>query len=93
MAVHGLHGHPRKSWTSDELGQDQTMWLEDLLPRHIPSARVMVFGYKAVTTGEENILSTTGLEDASQALLDKFSEKDEGAFKVINQKQVARCIN
>ncbi|KAM3495112.1 hypothetical protein MY3957_001534 [Beauveria namnaoensis] len=43
LAVHGLGGsHPYGSFVSYEDGH---MWLKDDLPRMIPSARVMIYGY------------------------------------------------
>ena len=41
VAVHGLGGHPHDTWTHD----NGKMWLRDLLPLDIPSARVMTWGY------------------------------------------------
>ena len=42
VAVHGLRGHPLKSFTDDETG---CCWLRDLLPSDRPHCRVLSFGY------------------------------------------------
>ncbi|KAJ5129845.1 uncharacterized protein N7515_005884 [Penicillium bovifimosum] len=45
VAVHGLNGHATETWTSKQ----GTCWLSDLafLPKYIPRARVLVWGYNA----------------------------------------------
>ncbi len=40
--VHGLQGHPTKTWTALDV-----CWPRDLLPKEIPSARVLTFDYSA----------------------------------------------
>ncbi|KAF4981698.1 hypothetical protein FDECE_17641 [Fusarium decemcellulare] len=42
VAIHGLGGHPFKTWTEKE---GRHLWLRDSLPAHIPEARIMTFGY------------------------------------------------
>jgi hypothetical protein len=42
VAVHGLRAHPIKEWMSGAV-----MWLQDLLPKDLPNARVMTFGYNS----------------------------------------------
>ena len=44
VAVHGLMGGYRETWTKDEI-----CWLQDsrLLPSIIPDARILSFGYNA----------------------------------------------
>lgn len=46
VAVHGLNGHPTKTWTTEKT---KKLWLQDsdLLPSHLKSARVLTFGYNA----------------------------------------------
>jgi hypothetical protein len=41
IAVHGLDGHRRTSWTAN----NGVLWLRDLLPSVIPGARVLTYGY------------------------------------------------
>ncbi|QPC67784.1 hypothetical protein HYE67_010015 [Fusarium culmorum] len=45
VAIHGLGGHPLKTWTEKE---DRHLWLRDSLPVHVPEARIMSFGYDSV---------------------------------------------
>jgi alpha-beta hydrolase superfamily lysophospholipase len=49
VAVHGLGGHWKKTWTSD----DDSFWLRDFLPQLLTAAgiaaRVMSFGYNSAT--------------------------------------------
>ncbi|KAH7004342.1 hypothetical protein EDB82DRAFT_422883 [Fusarium venenatum] len=45
VAIHGLGGHPLKTWTEKE---DRHLWLRDSLPLHVPEARIMSFGYDSV---------------------------------------------
>jgi hypothetical protein len=40
--VHGLGGHPRKTWTTP---RSDTYWLRDFLPVGIPNARILTYGY------------------------------------------------
>ena len=49
MAIHGLNGHPFKSWSSDKSG---VCWLgeQDLLPKAIKNARILTWGYNANMT-------------------------------------------
>lgn len=52
VAVHGLGGSPDSSWTSKpnpgNANQKGVNWLVDdnMLPHHIPTARILRFGYK-----------------------------------------------
>lgn len=43
--VHGLNGHPEKTWTAD----NGVFWPRDLLPKHLGDvrARVLTYGYDA----------------------------------------------
>ncbi|KAI9507260.1 hypothetical protein F5148DRAFT_140868 [Russula earlei] len=42
IAIHGLNGHAFSSWAVNHV-----MWLRDLLPKRVPNARVLVYGYNA----------------------------------------------
>ena len=44
VAVHGMDGHPIKSFTDTETG---CCWLRDLLPSDFPHCRVFSYGYSA----------------------------------------------
>jgi hypothetical protein len=46
VAVHGLNGHPVKTWTAEK---SKKFWLKDadMLPNNLKSARILTFGYNA----------------------------------------------
>ena len=46
VAVHGLGGHPFKTWTSYEKSKE-CFWLQDYLLKDLPGARVFTFGYNS----------------------------------------------
>jgi hypothetical protein len=48
VAVHGLNGHFKKTWSSSTNGQGEVNWLQDFLPDQITNARIMSFGYNSV---------------------------------------------
>jgi hypothetical protein len=47
VAVHGLDGHWKDSWTAD----NGVFWLQDLLPHDFPKARIYSFGHDSRTRG------------------------------------------
>lgn len=62
VAVHGIGANPDRTWTTNKVN-----WLEhrDMLPRAIPTARIMRFGYDSQWFGEYPIkqrLSTVAEE-------------------------------
>lgn len=46
IAIHGLNGHPRNTWTYDE-AEGQVFWLQDFLPKALPGARIFTYGYNS----------------------------------------------
>lgn len=46
VAVHGLGGHPFKTWTFNEKGKE-CFWLQDYLLEDLPGARLYTFGYNS----------------------------------------------
>lgn len=44
VAVHGVGGDVINTWTHPK---SKAFWLKDILPRQIPDARIMTFGYNA----------------------------------------------
>lgn len=62
MAVHGLNGDALTTWTSDK---DQICWLThpDLLPKYMPGARILTWGYNA------NVTSLNGRSTSSDRVL------------------------
>lgn len=61
VAVHGLGGHPFRTWTH----KNQCCWPRDLLSVDIPDARIMTFGYDANVIGS----SINTFKDSAQLLL------------------------
>ncbi|RAL03944.1 esterase/lipase family protein [Aspergillus ibericus CBS 121593] len=43
--VHGLQGHPLKTWTANGV-----CWPKDLLPDDVPDCRILTFGYDSIVT-------------------------------------------
>jgi hypothetical protein len=66
VAVHGLNGSARKTWTDKESGK---FWLEDFLPHAIPSARIMTFGYDSSLAFSK---SKAGIENFARDLLNRL---------------------
>ena len=62
VAVHGLNGDAYSTWTSEK---SNVCWLnqEDLLPRYVPSARVLTWGYNA------NVMSVKGRSTSADRVL------------------------
>ena len=54
VAVHGMGGHWKESWTA-ETG---VFWLQDLLPKVLPQARVYSFAYDSRTRGDSPLTLT-----------------------------------
>ncbi|KAF4462762.1 eukaryotic translation initiation factor 3 [Fusarium albosuccineum] len=68
VAVHGLDGHWRRSWTAD----NGVFWLQDLLPPLIPSARIYSYGHDSRTRWSDTPLSSD-ISDHGQDLVAELS--------------------
>ena len=66
VAVHGLGGHPFKSWTFNEKGKE-CFWLEDYLLKDLPGARVFTFGYNSNPFFSRSV---QGIGDFAKELID-----------------------
>lgn len=55
VAVHGLNGHYRKTWTALSEGAKGECWLQDFLPEQIPNARIMSFGYNSAVQFSKSV--------------------------------------
>lgn len=71
VAVHGLNGDPKKTWTSKKNG---VYWLKDCLPHDLDSARIMSFGYNAAAAFGR---TTADVIDHSKNLLSSLINKRE----------------
>lgn len=66
IAITGLAGHAFGSWAT----ATQRMWLRDFLPRDLPQARVMLYGYDSRIVNSQ---SRSILADLSSNLIAKFN--------------------
>ena len=68
VAVHGLQGDAYKTWTHE----NHTLWLRDMLPTEVPSARIMTFGYESAVAFSNSV---SGIRDKALDLLNRLSAK------------------
>ena len=70
VAVHGLNGHPFNSWTVSGKPQD-VCWLAhpELLPRILPNARILTWGYNANVTALLGSTSSDRILNHAQTLI------------------------
>lgn len=71
MAVHGLNGDLENTWTSQKT---HAFWLKDFLPRDVPDARIMTFGYNADAVFGN---TTANIIDHAKGLLSSLVDKRE----------------
>lgn len=62
VAVHGLQGHPFRTWTHE----NGNLWLKDDLPEDVPSARILTFGYDSTIAFSRSVAT---IEDIALQLL------------------------
>ncbi|TLS25043.1 hypothetical protein PpBr36_07291 [Pyricularia pennisetigena] len=86
VAVHGLNGDARKTWTDPESGK---FWLEDFLPERAKMARIMTFGYDSKLALSK---SKAGVETFSRELLGKLRLLRMGDEKAGRQKAFQALI-
>ncbi|KAI1192246.1 Alpha/Beta hydrolase protein [Nemania serpens] len=73
IAVHGLNGHYRDTWTYKPGSSAETMWLKDLLPGELPGCRVMTYEYDASV---ESMAAGT-IRDTARTLFQQLKDKRE----------------
>ena len=68
VAVHGLNGHPVKTWTTEKT---KKFWLKDadLLPSSLKSARILTFGYNAAVAALLGRTSSDRILQHAQTLI------------------------
>ncbi|MCJ1377534.1 hypothetical protein MMC17_000629 [Xylographa soralifera] len=69
IAIHGLNGHPRDTWTAKDAG-GEVFWLEDFLPKALPGARIFTYGYDSRTFFSPSTGDTAAY---AKGLLDELS--------------------
>ncbi|KAI9660254.1 MAG: hypothetical protein M1831_003562 [Alyxoria varia] len=69
IAVHGLNGHPRDSWTFKN-GRTKVYSLQDFLPKALPGARIFTYGYDSRPFFSQ---STGDISAYGRALLEELS--------------------
>lgn len=62
--VHGLRGHATNTWTVLDV-----CWPRDLLPKQLPNARVLTFGYSALNRDDTPL----SIKDLGKTLLESLS--------------------
>lgn len=73
IAVHGLNPtnkdcHAEMTWTAF----NQNMWLKDFLPKKLPMARILLFGYNANVAFQTSI---AGVREQAENLLNRLKGK------------------
>ncbi|OKP07146.1 Protein SERAC1 [Penicillium subrubescens] len=68
VAIHGLNGHYFQTWATPVSDGREVNWLKDLLPKQIPNARIMSFGYNSAvqmskSAGDISLFADQLLED------------------------------
>jgi protein SERAC1 len=66
VAISGIGGHAFGSFRSPD---GEYMWLRDKLPRHLPGARIMIYGYDSQIAGSK---SFQGLGAISSTIKNNF---------------------
>ncbi|KAL2049194.1 hypothetical protein ABVK25_010544 [Lepraria finkii] len=87
--VHGLFGHPQKTWTaggtggashgangssSKGVGDGSVFWPQKLLPAVIPDAKIFTFGYDADVDGFFTSASKNTIHQHAQNLLSDLAD-------------------
>ena len=80
VAVHGLQGDAFKTW-EDENG---SLWLRDFLPKELPSAHIMTFGYDSTVAFSKSVAE---IEDKALDLLNRL-----GAERAVSKNAASKAI-
>jgi hypothetical protein len=87
IAVHGLGGHPEKTWTwtssKSNIGESHN-WLQEFLPKQVPTARIMSFGYNSTIALSRSVgRITTFADQLLQHLLSNRQSEQEKRRPII----------
>ena len=84
VALHGLNGHYRKTWTTTPASGEGKNWLESFLPEQIPNARIMSYGYNSTVQFSKSVADIgTFAEQLLHSLIAKRRSKSERTRPVI----------
>lgn len=73
MFIHGLTGDRENTWK-----RDGVLWPRDLLPKRLPQARIMTFGYDANVVSFLSAVSQNRIASHAQNLLSSLADaRDE----------------
>lgn len=65
--VHGLNGHPKRTWQWTDVPQSrEVFWPKDFLARDIPDAQIYTYGYESRKFGSTERMSVA---DAARILV------------------------
>lgn len=68
--VHGLNGHPKRTWTHEK----GVFWPVDLLPKDLPGAQIFSYGYNADVMATKSVAK---IRDYAKGLLYNLKTEDE----------------
>lgn len=84
VALHGLNGHYRKTWTATPPMGKPKNWLEDFLPEQISNARIMSYGYNSAFQFSKSVADIgTFAEQLLHSLIAKRRSQSERKRPVI----------
>ncbi|KAK4160854.1 hypothetical protein QBC43DRAFT_244760 [Cladorrhinum sp. PSN259] len=72
VAIHGIGAHPDRTWTGRGPADKRVNWLKDpdMLPKAVPTARIMRFGYESTWFGSDKVEpKKTYVSDVAEMLL------------------------
>jgi hypothetical protein len=78
VAIHGLDGHWRKTWTHE----NGVFWLEELLPNSLPNARIYSYGYDSRTHASSPITEQFIHDFARQLVSELVLEREMTEVRV-----------
>jgi hypothetical protein len=77
VAIHGLNGHYQRTWSAIASNGSQVNWLRDFLPKQIPNARIMSYGYNSAVQFSKSVAAIETF--AKQLLEDLISWRNSVA--------------